>query len=471
MAEKTSFANLTEEVDRLSAKKSIKQIFFPVAYELVQHGKHMRQAILISKFLRFLIIFYLLVNMSNWLTFDSWLLTPVSYLLTYTNTRFIYTGFKSSAAQTTITIALSAYYILSVGIFVGLNYFKPHSKKYRSWYKYFAINLSAIAPVVNCWANIAFADEIFCERRASIQDCLKSSSAFSWSFAVVGFVFEQVLNIIIWNFMYINSEVLNYPLNGQSKFVTILNELERIIITLFAILFSVNTYQHFFMLAILALFAVKMIVRLRNFQYYDYKLSKYCLFLDTVLMVIAIMNLLIYLDRTSLSPESLFVGFCFAGVIAAYYIVYFYGSHMVNKFRWINDPIIDAKTYQKQVSNFILLIHNYKTSTQMRLKLWNIMHQHKTKCPKQSCACHDIPMEHISSGLGEFLVDKGLYEFLTSKVAHYIETQEMRMDLQLSCSMILLLKLRRFNTVTRMMKQIKGLKATSSQTFQIFILE
>lgn len=471
MAEKVAFANLTEESDKLYEKKSFKELFYPLAYELINHAKHMSRGIMIAKFLRFITTFYLLVDMSMRINLDNWLLTPLNLLLTYTNIDFFYNGLESGTIQIVITALLSFYFLFSLIVFFALSYFKPDSKKHLVWYKYFAFNLVIVAPVLSAWANISFLNEVSCDGRASMSECLESPYVYGWSFALAGLIYELLLNVIIWNFMYIDSEVLSYSLNGRSKFVTILNEIERKLITLFSVSLFVNQYQQTLMVALVALFCLKLFFRLRKIQYFDYKLSKFCLFLDTMILTLVLMNILIYIDRVSMSSESIFLGFCLAGLIISYYVVYFYTTYMINRFKWNNDQIIDGKTFQKQVSNFLMLINNYKTSTQMRLKLWNFMHQHKIKCTRQSCICHDIPLEHITSGLGEYLVDRGLYEFLADKIKTYIDNQELRMDLQLSCSMILLMKLKRFNAVTHMMKQVKGMKATSSQTFEIFILE
>jgi hypothetical protein len=471
MAEKNSFANLTEENDKLYKKKSIKQFFYPAAYEFIKQGKNMRKAIIISMFVQFLVTFYLLMNMTKWITFNSWLLSPVKLLLTYTNTDFIYNDHKTGSLQVGITIVLALYFMLSLTLLFSLSYFKPNPKRYVYLYKYFGLNLIAIMPVMSSWANIGFVDQIMCEGRASISDCLGNPYVYSWGFAIGGFFYQQILNIMVWSFLYIDSEVLDYSLNGRSKFVAIVSELERVLITLFSVSSSINQYQEGLMALVVVFFVLKLFMRLRHFQYYDYRLSQYCLFLDTMLLSMALMNILINFDRFSMSQESIFLGFCLAGAISAFYAVDFYVKFMVGRFRWSDEPSIDRKTFRRQISNFVMLLNIYKTNTQMRISLWNFVHQHKTGCARQICVCLDIPLVHITCGLGQYFVNKKLYEFLASRIVLYIENQEMRMDLQLTCSMILLLKLKRFNTVTLMMKQVKGLKATVSQFYQVFILE
>ena len=471
MAEKNSFANLTEEIDKLKQKRHLRQYFYPLTYELIQHGKHFRGGIVFASLLQFLTVFYLMVNITDWISLSSWLLTPVKFLITYTNTDFLYARWISHTVQTGTTIVFAIYTILSLSWLIILILIKPGAKSLVVWHKSLAFNLIVLWPILSAWANIGFLQELTCNGYISLSNCLEPPFVIGWVFALSGVIAQIIVFLFIWNFLYIDSEIMNYSLNGRSKFVTIIVDIERFAITLFSVFSGLDGYQTVLMAALLVSYCVKLFLRLRAMQFYDYKLTKLCLFLDTVILSLTFMNILLSFDQMSISAESIFVAFCIAGVIGSYYVVHFYCSHMISMFKWSNDHIIDGKTLAKQVSSFILLVKNYKTSTQMRLKLWNFMHQHKVKCSRQSCMCHDIPLEHITSGLGEYLVDKGLYEFLADRIKSYIDEQELRMDLQLACAMILLFKLKRFNTVTLMMKQIKAMKATSTQSFEVFILE
>jgi hypothetical protein len=469
-AKNNQHANLTKEMDKSHIKGILRRVFYPAFYEIIKNASNFESIIKFSYFFQFLNCTFVMLFMTEWISWTLPLSKQLKNVLLYTNTDYI--SNHSDYSEIRLTVVLIYFGIQSITFFLLIVYaFKivPGIIK-KKCLSVLTFLLLFVNPAITFLGYLSFLTNILCNSKSRIFACFTSDLFIFWILSLFGLVFQILIKVISLKFLCVNVHFLKYPLIGKSKRVSIIIELERLVICLFHSIDSFNGSSLYLMLILVLTYGLKFYWRLYSPPFYNFSMNQFTLFLDSMIFGFATANISLYVGTASRLDSNYVLYYIILSLLFAYYSTVIFSKLFQKSIICDYERIKDDNQFVLQISKMITLIQNYKDISEMRIKLWNIFNKHKQECQISLCLCHDIRLTDLLNFLNSETTERILYSFIVEKINSYIDNN-MQIDLEIISTSILILKLKRLNTAGFRISQIKSKKINFDQNFSIYILE